>query len=140
MHIVCQSCAATNRVPSDKDHVHAKCGKCGDAIYSGTPVELGDADFFKYIEKNDLPIIVDFWADWCGPCKQMAPVFEAVALESNGLLFAKVNTQVAQQISAEASIRSIPTLIFFHKGVEVDRVSGALREPQLKQWIMQCLK
>lgn len=140
MHIVCQSCATTNRIPDDKSHTNAKCGKCGNAIYSGVPAELSDNNFFKYIEKNDLPVIVDFWADWCAPCKQMAPTFESVALESDGILFAKVDTQSAQQVAAKAGIRSIPTLIFFHKGEELDRISGALREPQLKQWIMQMIK
>jgi thioredoxin 2 len=139
MHIVCSQCGAINRIPKDKNLADAKCGKCADFIYSAKPVALNDASFFRYIEKNELPVIVDFWADWCAPCKAMAPVFEAIAAESEGLLFAKVDTQNAQQIGAEASIRSIPTLIFFHQGEEIDRVSGALRESQLKQWIMQCV-
>jgi len=139
MHIVCSHCEAINRIPEDKSHTNAKCGKCGKAVYAGKPVALNDANFFRFIEKNSLPIIVDFWAEWCGPCKAMAPVFEAVAAESDGVLFAKVDTQEAQKIGAEAGIRSIPTLIFFHQGAEIDRVSGALRESQLKQWIMQCV-
>lgn len=139
MHIVCSHCEAINRIPEDKSHTNAKCGKCGKSVYAGKPVALNDANFFRFIEKNSLPIIVDFWAEWCGPCKAMAPVFEAVAAESDGVLFAKVDTQEAQKIGAEAGIRSIPTLIFFHNGAEIDRVSGALRESQLKQWIMQCV-
>jgi thioredoxin 2 len=139
MHIVCSQCGAINRMPEDKSHTDAKCGKCAESVYAGKPVALNDASFFRYIEKNDLPIIVDFWAEWCGPCKAFAPVFESVADESEGVLFAKVDTQEAQKIGAEAGIRSIPTLIFFHKGEEIDRMSGALREPQLKQWIMQCV-
>lgn len=139
MHIVCAQCEAINRIPEDKSHTHAKCGKCGEPVYSALPINLNDANFFRYIEKNDLPVVVDFWADWCGPCKTMAPVFSAVAAESESLLFAKVDTQEAQQVGAQANIRSIPTLIFFHKGEEVDRVSGALREPQLKQWLVQCI-
>lgn len=137
MHIVCSQCQSINRIPEDKSHTHAKCGKCSQAIYSALPIALNDASFFRYIEKNDLPIVVDFWADWCGPCKAFAPVFSTVAAESENILFAKVDTQDAQQVAAEAGIRSIPTLIFFHKGEEIDRVSGALREPQLKQWIIQ---
>jgi thioredoxin 2 len=139
MHIVCAYCDSINRIPDDKSHTNAKCGKCSKPVYSAAPVNLRDANFFRYIEKNDLPIVVDFWADWCGPCKTMAPVFKAVAAESDGLLFAKVDTQLEQQVSAQASIRSLPTLVFFHQGTEIDRISGALREPQMKQWIMQCL-
>ncbi|GLR72758.1 thioredoxin TrxC [Agaribacter marinus] len=139
MHVVCAKCGAINRVPESKSHTNAGCGKCKSAIYEGKPVALTDHSFFRYVEQNDLPIIVDFWASWCGPCKAMAPVFESVAMQSDGLLFAKVDTQEAQQIAAEAGIRSIPTLIFFHKGAEVDRMSGALNESQLKQWIMKCV-
>jgi thioredoxin 2 len=140
MHIVCAHCSATNRIPDDRTHVGAKCGKCGEAIYSSVPVNLNDNNFYQYVEKNHLPVIVDFWASWCGPCKAMGPTFEAVAKESDGILFAKVNTEEAQAVSADAAIRSIPTLAFFHKGKEVDRISGGLSESQLKQWIMQCVQ
>jgi len=140
MHIVCEHCGGTNRIPKHKNHTQAKCGRCKLAIYVGKPVTLNDANFFDYIEKNDLPIIIDFWADWCGPCKNMAPVFAAVAKQSDNLLFAKVDTQEAQQIAAQANIRSLPTLVFFHKGTEVDRISGAMNESQLKQWIMQTIR
>jgi thioredoxin 2 len=139
MHIVCAVCGTTNRIPAEKRLSQAKCGRCRKTIYESIPTVLNDASFFNYIEKNDLPIIVDFWADWCGPCHTMAPIFSSVAKESEDILFAKVDTQDAQRVAAEARIRSLPTLIFFHKGEEIDRVSGALRESQLKQWIMQCI-
>lgn len=140
MHIVCEHCLSTNRIPEGKSHIGAKCGKCGQMIYSGLPIELNDNSFYAYIEKNHMPVIVDFWASWCGPCKAMAPAFTSVSKGSDGILFAKVNTENAPSISAKAAIRSIPTLIFFYKGKEVDRISGGLSEMQMKQWIMQTLQ
>jgi len=140
MHIVCSHCLAINRIPEDKNYTQAKCGKCQKTTYSSSPIELTDGSFYRYIEKNDLPVIVDFWASWCGPCKAMAPVFSAIAKQSEGLLFAKVNTEQAQKVSAEATIRSIPTSFFFLHGKEIDRVSGGLSESQLKNWIVQSLQ
>jgi thioredoxin 2 len=139
MKIVCSQCFTTNRVPESKEINLAKCGKCQNPVYSSTPVVLGQNTFYPYIERNELPVIVDFWAAWCGPCQNMAPVFNKVALSSPGLLFAKIDTEQVQQISADAGIRSLPTLVFFHKGQEIDRISGGLNEGQMRQWIMQCV-
>ena len=140
MHIVCSHCSAINRIPENKSHIRAKCGKCQQAAYCSSPIELSDSSFYRFIEKNDLPVVVDFWASWCGPCKTMAPVFKAVAAKSDSLLFAKVNTEQAQKVSADAQIRSIPTLIFFHQGKEIDRMSGGLSQAQLKNWLLQCVQ
>ena len=140
MKIVCSNCFTTNRIPEDKDYKLAKCGKCQQAIYTTKPLELANNTFYPFIERNDLPIIVDFWAAWCGPCQNMAPVYSKVAQSSPSLLFTKLDTEKYQQISADAGIRSLPTLVFFHQGKEIDRISGALNEGQMKQWIISCVQ
>lgn len=140
MLLVCPHCFSTNRIPEDRSHVSGQCGKCKESLKSSAPPQLNDTTFHPYVEKNDLPIVVDFWASWCGPCKAMAPTFAKVAEQSESILFAKVNTEKAQQVSSEATIRSIPTLILFYGGKEITRVSGAMSEPQLKQWIAQSVQ
>ncbi|MFQ3197358.1 MAG: thioredoxin 2 [Paraglaciecola sp.] len=140
MYIVCPHCFITNNIPQGKSHLAAKCGKCQQPLHTHQPAVLNQQNFYKYIEKNALPVLVDFWASWCGPCQVMAPVFAKIGAQSESILFAKLETEQAQKISSDAGIRSIPTLILFNAGAEVDRISGAQAEPQLKQWIMQAIQ
>lgn len=140
MLIVCPSCFTINRIPESKQYTDAKCGKCHGAMHTFQPATLSDQNFYRYIEKNELPVVVDFWADWCGPCQMMAPVFAKIASQSDSLLFAKLDTQANQQIASQAGIRSLPTLVLFYQGKEQQRISGALNEMQMKQWLVQTVQ
>ena len=136
MELVCPHCGAVNRVPTERMHDHPKCGKCGAEVLPAHPVELNAATFDKFIGRNELPVLVDFWAPWCGPCKQFAPTFSQMAGSwASRVRFAKVNTEAEQGLAARHGIRSIPTLAIFKAGREVDRVSGALPAQQLEAWL-----
>ena len=135
-HIVCPSCSATNRLPADKLERGPKCGKCGDRLFSGTPAVLTDANFEKHVSRSDVPVVVDFWAPWCGPCKMMAPQFEQAAKELEpGIRFAKLNTDEAQGTAARFNIRSIPTIALFRNGREVARQPGAMSAADIVRWV-----
>ncbi|WP_281950499.1 thioredoxin TrxC [Nitrosophilus kaiyonis] len=138
IYIVCPNCLSVNKLPK-KDHYNkAKCGKCGFNLLDTHPIELDPNSFDIHIKRNDIPVVVDFWAPWCGPCQMMAPAFEEAAknfpLKAR---FAKVNTEQFPQLAATYGIRGIPTMIIFKDGVEIDRVSGALNSAQITQWVGQ---
>jgi len=136
--VLCASCSTANRVPAERLGDDPKCGRCGAPLLDGKPVALDEASFDSFIGRNELPVLVDFWADWCGPCHAMAPAFERAAGElKTRVRFAKVNTEGAQRVAARFGIRSIPTLILFRGGREVARVSGAMDARSIASWVVR---
>jgi thioredoxin 2 len=136
MQLVCPHCSALNKVPANKPAQSANCGKCHKGLFTAKPLNVSQAQFDRHLHKSDAPLVVDFWAAWCGPCKMMAPAFEQAAgqFEPRARLL-KVNTEAEQALSARYSIRSIPTLMIFSGAQEVDRISGALDANSLQAWI-----
>ncbi|MEN8133545.1 MAG: thioredoxin TrxC [Pseudomonadota bacterium] len=136
LHIVCPQCAAVNRIPPARLEERPKCGKCHQPLFGAHPVELTTASFQQHITRNDIPVLVDFWAPWCGPCKMMAPAFEqAAARLEPGVRLAKLNTEVEQAIGARYGIRSIPTLALFQNGRELARQPGAMGAADIVRWV-----
>lgn len=141
LRLTCPHCDAVNRIAESRLSESPNCGRCHQPLFTGHPVALTDTNFAAVLRGNDLPLVVDCWAAWCGPCRQFAPIFEqaAAALETR-IRFAKLDTESAQQTSAHLQIRSIPTLVLFGGGKEIARQSGAMNYAQFTQWLLQQLQ
>ncbi len=136
LHVVCPQCHAVNRLPDNRLEEDGTCGKCHTPLFTGHPVELNETSFDQHISQSDIPIVVDFWAPWCAPCRGMAPSFaEAAQQMEPNYSFVKVDTEQSQNIAARFNIRSIPTLAIFKNGQEIARQAGAMNTNSIVRWV-----
>lgn len=140
IQLICPDCGGINRVSAERLEQQPLCGKCRSRLLNGVPLNISDQQFSRFITNTGLPVVVDFWATWCGPCQQFAPVFSDIAAIMNTeARFIKLNTEANPQTAARYQIRSIPTLMLFYQGKETTRLSGALPKSQFEQWLRQQL-
>ena len=136
MIVICPQCSAANRLDAGRTRDEPVCGKCSTALLDGRPVALDDARFERFVSRTDLPVVVDFWAEWCGPCRAMAPQFEQAARLLKGeAILAKVDSDANPQVSSRFAIRSIPTLVLLRNGKETKRQAGTVQAAQIVSWV-----